>query len=396
MTVDIQQIIDLLPVHEPEAVALASADLGALVAWKTAPAEAYEALRAGAEVYNGPMTVGLEWTLCHLLQSKRLALGGGVSALPGVVAERQWVEERFGECAATLLFKGAEQLISGNRPAAMQFYGMAAERAVDMGLSRMFLGAFTTRTTGIVESGAPAPKLTWRRLPKKRRWWQRKPSCAVVVSADTRYFERFAAFFHENVRKLDKECHIHFHVVRWTKECADLMNKIADDRLSVSSEEWRYKTDYTYFACARFARAGEIMSKLGLPLYITDIDNHFVKPASNAAKELTGFDVGFRYHADAGWFPWWSPAGGNVWINNNARGRQAAKWLRAVIAERHIPNRVQRSWWLDQNALNEVRHHALERGFAVANLADGKFYASARRPESETNALKSKSWAPAS
>lgn len=283
------------------------------------------------------------------------------------------------------LFSGSLELNAGNRAAAFSLIEKAARESDEIGLPRMHLGAYSVRSGG-----------EWLAQPRLSQFgpitWIRKsaesgPLC-VMVAADAQYYINFAGALHASLRERDAESNIHFHVVNWRRECFPASG-FADDRTSISAEVWPHARDFTYFATVRFFRAAEIMREFDRPLYITDIDNRFTGSPASILPDLDRYSAGFRYHSMGDWFPWWGPSGGNLWLRNDEQGRAVADWLHNYIANRFRPNATD-SWWFDQLALNEVRHHAISNGVNVANLSDPALSVSVARPYAEVAALKSK------
>jgi hypothetical protein len=308
-----------------------------------------------------------------------------------VAAERDWLANRFGELPAVLLYRGAEAMLSNQRSDAFTFYIQAANEAGESGLSRMYVGAYSVRSTDVrdwTEGGPKKPigcqkQISWLCEPLE------KGKICVLVAADDAYFQKFGRLLYDNFRSLDRSSQIHFHVINWSDDCLKVL-PANDRRLSISHEKYRYVRDYTYFAAVRFFRALEIMSHLNVPLYITDIDNKFRASASEILEELRSHDAGFRFQENGLWFPWWGPSAGNTWLNYNAEGMIAAEWLRDYVGSRFVVNKPARTWWFDQLALNEIQNHARNCGYRIADLGQPHLAVSVARPRSEITDLKSK------
>jgi hypothetical protein len=154
------------------------------------------------------------------------------------------------------------------------------------------------------------------------------------------------------------------------------------EKVSFSTEEYPYEDDYTYFATARFARALEFMKVMG-PIYISDIDNRFIKRPEKAVLYYKEFDAGFRNIIWQDWLPWTSPAAGSLFLNATPEGFRLAQLMANYVDHRFKPN-SKRNWYFDQLLLRETAAMSDAKTFNLEN----SHRISASRPASETKSLK--------
>ncbi len=349
-------------------------------------------IRSVLEDYDGPVTPIVNRVAIQLLDSIFRSPDFKVADFTPIGDCMAWMEQRFGKIPAVILFSGAQVMLRGDRKAAFEAYHEAAEAIGETGLPRIYVGAYSIRRDGNSDWVGDEPKrpissaasVTWRKDP------QRKSTICAYMAGDQKYFLKFARLIYESFRAVDSTSQIHFHVVNWSVACVDAFAGVNDDMLSFSSEEYRYERDYSYFAVVRFFRALEILEKLQVPLYVTDLDNKFISSMENIVAELSEFDAAFNSRAIQKMFPWWGPTAWNTYLNCNENGKRIAHLMRNYTGARFTIYNVAKTWWFDQLMLNEVETQAKAEGLKLGSTTSRRFTITDPRRDAETAEMKKK------
>ena len=165
----------------------------------------------------------------------------------------------------------------------------------------------------------------------------------------------------------EPELQLHFHIVASEKEASSFIRE-ADElvktihkfsrRVSkIPSLSWSSSTmppgvgnQITYYACARYLVAQQVMQKFGTDVWIQDVDLFPVSPISESAKKFEEFDVVIAVSTGLNMIaPWRRYLAGNVYLSRSDEGRQFAANVEDYLwAFLDRPD----SWMLDQNALD--------------------------------------------
>lgn len=121
----------------------------------------------------------------------------------------------------------------------------------------------------------------------------------LLVSVDSRYWARFGGWFLAHVAERAPESRVHVHIVNPTDEDrGDLERRRSarPDRLSWSSERIDLAVhapgaETTYYACARFFVARELLRRTGVPVFITDIDARCTGELDADLRDGVGWDL---------------------------------------------------------------------------------------------------------
>lgn len=288
-----------------------------------------------------------------------------------------------------IMIEGAALMLAGKRQPAYECFARAA-LGVDHGhLSpKRFSGSRSIR--------AYSPKPEWMgketaSIFSPINWRPSESKGPIIVSAacDKEYFISLAPYVLESVKSCGSAADMHFHVVNWDSRCeATLvgMQQSNDREILISTEEYPYTKDFTYFATCRFSRVKETLARFNKPVYLTDMDNKLIGQVERGG-DLLRYDFGVRLNSWNDWLPWLGPNAGSVFINNTPKGLLFARYLANYIHSRFTLNSSQ-SWYFDQLCLNEVVHVMQDvSGVKIRDLSRGHQY-SAARPAKETQHLK--------
>ncbi|MGY0714245.1 tetratricopeptide repeat protein [Azospirillum argentinense] len=121
----------------------------------------------------------------------------------------------------------------------------------------------------------------------------------LLVSVDSGYWRRFGGWFLSHALKDPAGDRVHVHVVNpGAEDCADLDRRCAAQpgRLSWSLERIDLSAhapgaETTYYACARFFVALDLLDQTGAPVFITDIDARCTAPLPPDLRNGTGWDL---------------------------------------------------------------------------------------------------------
>lgn len=181
-------------------------------------------------------------------------------------------------------------------------------------------------------------------------------SHSIIFAGDPIYTRAFGPNLVSSLsRHARRAQHVHFHVVArkvqdprgWLvppESCSNVMVTASVEKVPV--------TDRTYFACARFVRAADIVTRLRRRCVFLDLDSEFVDDPGSHVEDLPPNSVGvFVGHpAGSGFFPWTQIMAGALVLPETRVGISYAQLLRAAIG--YLWAGPERSrWWIDQAAL---------------------------------------------
>jgi hypothetical protein len=206
--------------------------------------------------------------------------------------------------------------------------------------------------SGIVWFGGPPPMSSEPNGPAPH---------SIVFAGDSVYMRAFAPSLMRSLsRHAARPQHVHFHVV--TNRAGDPRPYLAPSEacpnvIMTASVEGIPVDDTTYFACARFVRAGEIVMRLGRRCVFLDLDSEFVDDPGSHIEGMPEDAVGvFTGHpAGSGFFPWTQIMAGALVLPATSSGISYARLLRASIGYLWAGNQRSR-WWIDQAALALATH----------------------------------------
>ncbi|MEE2524672.1 hypothetical protein [Pseudarthrobacter sp. J47] len=121
----------------------------------------------------------------------------------------------------------------------------------------------------------------------------------------------------------------------------------------------------TYYACARYLVAQQVMDRFEADVWIQDVDLYPVSPIADSYTKFKEFDVVLAASTGIDRLaPWRRYLAGNVFLARSDKGRQfAARTADYVMAFLDQPN----SWMLDQNALDWAVETA-QPGTIIGNI----------------------------
>ncbi len=319
-------------------------------------------------------------------RNKSRSLNDAVDSLCKVIVE---LVPNCSKSPAFYMLVGARLMLLGDRTGAYAAFGAAADNARDDAFwPRKYLGCHSIRP--YVHNPEWTETIPCPPYFSPISFHAGKPRGPVVVSAtcDGNYFCNLAEYLLLSIDSTDSTSDIHFHVINWTAQCAEVLSSmrlITGRNILISSENYEFSKDYTYFATCRFLRAAEFLAHFDRPLYLTDMDNRMVA-APEQTEDLLKRDFGVRNNDWNRWIPWLGPNAGSVFINNTEHGGIFADNLSQYVRSRFIVN-SRRSWYFDQLCLNEVAEAIMATPAKFRDLSRGKQY-SAARPAIETQFLK--------
>lgn len=204
----------------------------------------------------------------------------------------------------------------------------------------------------------------------------------ILYSANVKFLRRYFArivFY----AAAEPGLQLHFHIVdpetetlEFIKEAKELMKAIhgfSRRQSKLPSLSWSSSrlpegvgNSITYYACARYLVAQQVMDKFETDVWIQDVDLFPVSPISDSHDRFTEFDVIVAATTGVNLLaPWRRYLAGNVFLAQSDGGRQFA-----ASAEDYIWTFLDRhdSWMLDQNALDWAVETA-SRETAIGNMS---------------------------
>ncbi|MGY0792525.1 tetratricopeptide repeat protein [Azospirillum argentinense] len=192
----------------------------------------------------------------------------------------------------------------------------------------------------------------------------------LLVSVDSSYWRRFGGWFLSHALKDPPGDRVHVHVVNpGAEDCADLDRRCAAQpgRLSWSLERIDLSAhapgaETTYYACARFFVALDLLDQTGAPVFITDIDARCTAPLPPDLRNGTGWDLTIMRDRRARG-PFDDLIVSFLGIAPTAAGREFLGLVCAYIGS--FFDRGGAAWTLDQAAPYAVLHDWMRRGRAL-------------------------------
>jgi hypothetical protein len=179
-----------------------------------------------------------------------------------------------------------------------------------------------------------------------------------VFTCDQLYFERFAALVFLSAQVYCKGAGLHFHLINPVNPAfpaaAPLQLASEWERVGLSAETYE-GCHRSYYASARFIRAGQFADWYRQPICLADIDACF-RTGAESFRLHKACDVALKIKHDDNHFPWRSIVADFVVFEPTAKsasfftdvGQYVLKYLERCAGE---------SWWLDQNAI-AIAHHS--------------------------------------
>ncbi|WP_353858473.1 tetratricopeptide repeat protein [Azospirillum formosense] len=189
----------------------------------------------------------------------------------------------------------------------------------------------------------------------------------LLVSVDSGYWRRFGGWFLSHALKDPAGDRVHVHIVNpGAEDRADLDRRCAAQpgRLSWSLERIDLSVhapgaETTYYACARFFVARDLLERTGTPVFITDIDARCTAPLSPDLREGAGWDLAIMRDRRARG-PFDDIIVSFLGVAPTAAGREFLGLVRAYIG--WFFDRGRAAWTLDQAAPYAVLHDWARRG----------------------------------
>ncbi|MCC3282473.1 hypothetical protein [Arthrobacter caoxuetaonis] len=188
----------------------------------------------------------------------------------------------------------------------------------------------------------------------------------VLYSANIAFLRRyFARIIFYALAEPNQQ--LHFHIVADEPEALDFIREATElangmhtfsrrssERPRISWSSSRLPEDVgnpvTYFACARYLVAQQIMDRFETDVWIQDVDLFPVSPVSDSPVGFAEFDVIVAASTGNNMLaPWRRYLAGNVFLSRSNNGRQFITQVENYIWT-FLP--VVDSWMLDQNALD--------------------------------------------
>lgn len=195
------------------------------------------------------------------------------------------------------------------------------------------------------------PSIDWRPLPSSP---DSKGGLAVLASCNGRYFDQFGDGFLASVKDHLRGATVHIHLLNPTEAS---LARLSREEADVSYTVAETPDEPTYFACARFLVAAEIMLQRQTDLLITDIDVRFTSATDSLAEAMEHYDGGLFER------PFTSPMEichcSLSYFRCNGPSAIFLAMLRDYIQEMLTRNRHQ-MWMLDQSALFVVSRRLMQ------------------------------------
>lgn len=203
------------------------------------------------------------------------------------------------------------------------------------------------------------------------RWMPVPPAAEggaiLLVSVDSGYWRRFGGWFLAHALKDAAGNRVHVHIVNpGAEDRADLDRRCADQpgRLSWSLERIDLSVhapgaETTYYACARFFVALDLLERTGAPVFITDIDARCTAPLPPDLRDGAGWDLTVMRDRRARG-PFDDIIVSFLGVAPTAAGREFLGLVGAYIG--WFFDRGEAAWTLDQAAPYAVLHDWTRRG----------------------------------
>lgn len=192
-----------------------------------------------------------------------------------------------------------------------------------------------------------------------------KRDITFLVSVDEMFLRKYGMQLFYSIIAL-KQYHFHFHVIsnsenskQIIEESQELFNQMTkffktEKKITTptySSEEIpsEFVNEITYFACARFVNAEEIMEKLESDIITIDADFVINNDLQKMIDAVSRNDVAVTITTGfTSFLPWTRFMGGTLYLKNNQSAKFFVKYVRDYILSNMDK---ENSWTLDQNAL---------------------------------------------
>ncbi|KAA0676758.1 tetratricopeptide repeat protein [Roseomonas genomospecies 6] len=192
----------------------------------------------------------------------------------------------------------------------------------------------------------------------------------LLVSVDSGYWRRFGGWFLSHALKDETGNRVHVHVVNpGAEDRADLDRRCAAQpgRLSWSMERIDLTAhapgaETTYYACARFLVALDLLERTGAPVFITDIDARCTASLPPDLRDGAGWDLTIMRDRRARG-PFDDIIVSFLGVAPTAAGRGVLGLVCAYIG--WFFDRGEAAWTLDQAAPYAVLHDWARRGRAL-------------------------------
>lgn len=206
----------------------------------------------------------------------------------------------------------------------------------------------------------------------------------ILVSMDSAFLKYYAVQLFYTMIAL-KKYHFHFHIIgnpetskSIIKDAEDLFHNIHDfmapkNKIITPSFSYEEPPTFvhdlkTYYACARFVSAENIMRSLNNDVLIMDADLFVFDEIDSYVEKLIQHDVAIPFSTSLmSLYPWRRIMAGNVYLKNNENAISFIHIVKNYIIS-HIDK--ENSWTLDQNALT----YAYENITQNINLGDSAIY----------------------
>ena len=194
---------------------------------------------------------------------------------------------------------------------------------------------------------------------------------AAVVSCDAGYFERFATIVARSfAAQSGLQARLHFHLVNPTQESLAQFESLSAEglplQLSASTEQREFASlshAKTYYACARFLLAADLLACSSTPLLILDADMVVLGDLGVLLESVRDSDVA-AFELDPAQHDLWDTYQASaLWVAPTEGGRTFLQRTAAYIDHFRRAGRLQ--WYLDQVAV-------------FAALSDSRFATPAR------------------
>lgn len=274
------------------------------------------------------------------------------------------------------LLRGQILSVLDDRAAALREFRTALSTGSELTRSLYLdMGAFTY--------GFPQPSLERRQVPIS--WYggdaSQGTNVTILYSANVEFLRRYFArivFYASAEPKLQ----LHFHLVASEPEALDFIQEANELTRTIHGFSHRSSkppalswsssplpagvgNPITYYACARYLVAQQVMDKFETDVWIQDVDLYPTSPISDSYRALTEFDVVLAASTGINMLaPWRRYIANSVFIARSSAARHFA--ASAVDYIWAFLDRTD-SWMLDQNALDWAVE-AAQPGIAIGNM----------------------------
>ncbi|WP_181884522.1 putative nucleotide-diphospho-sugar transferase [Neobacillus piezotolerans] len=159
----------------------------------------------------------------------------------------------------------------------------------------------------------------------------------------------------------DELRHLKIDAINYLNQMQKFMGQPASPaNISITTEQlpnW-VKDKKTYYSCARFIQASNLMKHYDRDVYIMDADMSFTEDPSDYLSQINNGDVAFPFSIGVvSLCPWRRMMAGNVFIKNNAQGHEFLDLMNHYFEDNLTKPTA---WTLDQNALSFVYEQSVQ------------------------------------